>query len=71
MTKVVIRFRLQSPLTEPQLARLADARSVYGVLDFQIDEGSRSLAVEYDATRLTPDEVATVLHGAGLPAVRE
>ena len=71
MTKVVIRFRLQSPLTGPQLARLAEARSVYGVLDFQLDDPRRSLAVEYDATRLTPDEVATVLHRAGIPAIRE
>ncbi len=71
MTKVLLRFRLQSPLTESQLGRLADARSVYGVLDFQLDPSGASLAVEYDATRLRPDEVTAVLHRAGIPAVRE
>ena len=71
MTKVLIHFKLQSPLTEAHLACLADARSVYGLLDFQLDEPGTSLAVEYDATRLRPDEVAAVLHRAGIPAVRE
>ena len=67
MTKVLIRFRLQSPLTETQLARLANARSVYGVLNFHLDDNT--LAVEYDATRLRPEEVAAVLHRAGIPVV--
>ena len=71
MTKVFIHFRLQSPLTESHLARLAEARSVYGVLDFQLDQSGTTLAVEYDATRLRPDEVTAVLHRAGIPAVRQ
>ncbi|MBI3694715.1 MAG: hypothetical protein HY238_07730 [Acidobacteria bacterium] len=71
MTKVLIRFKLQSPLTESSLAHLADARSVYGVFDFQLAAAGTTLAVEYDATRLRPDEVAAVLHRAGIPAVRE
>ncbi|HYM13141.1 MAG TPA: hypothetical protein VEU62_20540 [Bryobacterales bacterium] len=71
MTKVDIRFRLQSPLSEEQLRRLADVRSVYGVLGFHLDESDSVLVVEYDATRLRPEEVAGVLHRAGLAALRE
>ncbi len=69
MTKVMIRFRLQSPLAARQLARLADARSLYGILDLQVDEPGCGLAVEYDASRLRPEEVAAVLHRAGIPVL--
>lgn len=71
MTKVQIRFQLQTPLSENELARLADARGVYGMLRFDIDETAGRLTVEYDATRLDPNEVEAVLHRAGIPAVKE
>ena len=71
MTKVVARFRLQSGLTERQLARLADLRGVYGVLGFDLDQANHRLSVEYDATRLRPEEVTSLLHRAGVPALRE
>jgi len=71
MTKVIVRYRLQSPLAEPQLARLAEARSVYGILNFDLDTAADRLAVEYDASRLRPEEVAGVLRRAGVPAVPE
>ena len=69
MTKVQLQFRLQAPLAEPQLARLADLRGVYGLLGFRTDEATGVLAVEYDATRLRPDEVTALLRGAGIPAL--
>ena len=71
MTKVDMRFRLQSPLSEAQRGRLAETRSVYGVLDFHLDESDGVLVVEYDATRLRPEEVVGILHRAGLPALQE
>lgn len=71
MTKVLVRFPLQARLEEPQLARLADLRGVYGVLGFDLDEGANSLAVEYDATRLKVEEVAALLRRAGIPALRQ
>ena len=70
MTKVMVRFRLQSPLSEPQLARLAGARCIYGVLGFHLNDNADELTVEYDATRLRLEEVAAVLHRAGLPVVK-
>ena len=71
MTKVDLRFCLQSPLSTAQLERLAEARGVYGVLDIKVDEWPGTLSVEYDASRLNPEEVAAVLHRAGVPAVKE
>jgi hypothetical protein len=69
VTKVVIRFRLQSPLTEAQLARLAELRGVYGILNFEADESSGAFGVEYDATRLCPAEVASLLRASGIPVL--
>ena len=71
MTKVIARFRLQAPLTDQQLDRLADVRGVYGILRFETDETGQSLSVEYDATRMKAEEVAGLLHRAGVPVVRE
>lgn len=71
MTKVDIRFRLQAPLAPAQLARLAEARGVYGILDLRVEEAAGTLAVEYDASRLNPQEVEGVLRRAGVPVVRE
>jgi len=71
MTKVQIRFRLQSALSEAQRSRLAEAHAVYGVQRIQVEEPGASLTVEYDASRLRPEEVEAVLRRAGVAAVRE
>ena len=71
MTKVVARFRLQAPLDTAQLERLAEARGVYGILGFQMDDASQALAVEYDATRMNRQEVAGLLRRCGVAAVLE
>jgi hypothetical protein len=67
MTKVLIRFELQSPLTDAQLSQLADLRGVYGVLHCEFDQNSSAVAVEYDATRLRPAEVGGLLRRHGIP----
>lgn len=69
MTKVLLRFELQSPLTEPQLVQLGDLRGIYGILSFEFDPDSSALAVEYDATRLRAPEVAALLRRHGLPVL--
>jgi hypothetical protein len=69
MTKVLVPYRLQSPLAESHLERLAELRGVYGILSFQHDASSGTLAVEYDATRLRPPEVTSLLRRNGIPVV--
>ena len=67
MTKVQTRFSLRRPLEEPELARLADVHSKYGILKIQLTPAMDGLAVEYDATRLRPPEVEAALADAGIP----
>lgn len=67
MTKVQIRFRIEKPLDEMLLARIADAHALYGIHRVQLDPSMQSLTVEYDATRLRPAEVEAAIAGAGIP----
>ena len=67
MTKVQIRFRLQKPLDDLMLARLSDTSTLYGIQKVKVDPSLDSLMVEYDATRLRPEEVEAALAGAGIP----
>ncbi|MCC6860426.1 MAG: hypothetical protein IT158_17795 [Bryobacterales bacterium] len=67
MTRVQIRFRLETPLTESQLASLAATHKVYGILMAKPDPSLDALVVEYDATRLAPKEVEAVMRRAGIP----
>lgn len=66
MTKVQIRFRLEKPLDDTQLQRLSDTTSLYGIQRVKLAPAMDSLMVEYDATRLRPQEVESALAGAGI-----
>jgi hypothetical protein len=68
MTKVQIRFRLRKPLDDTMLARIADARAIYGIQQVQVAPSLDGLMVEYDATRLGPAEVESALAAAGIAA---
>ncbi len=67
MTKVQVRFRVQKPLDDTLLAHIAEVRAVYGIQSVKVAPSLDSLTVEYDATRLRPAEVESVLAGAGIP----
>ena len=71
MTKVQIRFKLQKPLTDVLLARIADAHAFYGIYMIQVSPAMDGLTVEYDATRLKPAEVESAIAGAGIAVTRE
>jgi hypothetical protein len=71
MTKVEARYRLSHPLSGALLARIADAHSVYGIVHIHLDPASEAVTVEYDASRLTTDQVDAVLRRAGIPAQRQ
>jgi len=67
MTRVELRFRLTAPLDAKALDGISRAHSIYGILRITPVDGEE-LAVEYDATRLRPNEVRSVLAGAGVRA---
>jgi allophanate hydrolase subunit 1 len=69
MTKVQIRFRLPRPLDDTLLAHIAEIRAVYGIQSVKVAPSLDSLMVEYDATRLRPAEVESMLAGAGIPVI--
>jgi hypothetical protein len=70
MTKVQVRFRLQKPLDDATLARIADASTIYGIQKLKVAPSLDAILVEYDASRLRPAEVEAALAGAGIPVER-
>jgi len=62
-----IRFRLQKPLDDAMMERIAQAHAIYGIQHVQVAPALDGLTVEYDATRMRPPEVEAALAGAGIP----
>ena len=71
MTTVEILFRYAAPPTEQVALALGRARDVYGIRSLSLDRESRTVRVEFDATRLTPAVVAGLLISAGLQLAEE
>jgi hypothetical protein len=69
MTKVTLHYNLERPLTEPELACVADLPSTYGIARVQMTPGLDKIIVDYDASRMMRDDVEAVLHRHGLPIV--
>jgi hypothetical protein len=67
MTKIQKQFRLVRPLDEPLLERVSNVHSIYGILRVQVAPSLDRLMVEYDATRLRPEEVDMALAQTGIP----
>ena len=71
MTKVQIHFRLQRPLDNTMLTRIAEVNALYGIQRVRVAPSMDSLTVDYDATRLRPAEVESALATAGIPIAPE
>jgi len=71
MTLVEITYELQSPLTEEQLRHLGQFANTYGLRSFRIDEASKQLSFEYDASRLRETQVTHVLGQARIAVTRK
>jgi hypothetical protein len=70
MTKVQLEYDLAQPLTEAQMPRVAAAHALFGMLRVQVVGAGDRLRVDYDASRLTRDQVEAALGGAGLAVTR-
>jgi hypothetical protein len=66
MTNVEISYSYGASPDEAVMRGIDNIREVYGVRRLRFDEQSRSVAVEYDATRLSPAILAALLRRAGL-----
>jgi hypothetical protein len=71
MTTVDILYRYATPPTEQVALALARARDVYGIRKLSFDAASRTLRVEYDATRLSAAAVTKLVREAGLELAQE
>jgi hypothetical protein len=67
MTKTQIRFRLERPLDEQLMPRIADAHSIYGIMRLQVMPDTQEIVVEYDASRLRTEDVGAALKRGGIP----
>jgi hypothetical protein len=70
MTKVEVEYKLVRGLGEELLRSLEAIHSVYGIRSARLSAAMDTLTVEYDASRLRPDEVDRALLRAGLPVRR-
>jgi hypothetical protein len=70
MTPVDVMFRYGMPPGEPEMSALGKMYDVYGIRRLQVNEGDRTIRVEYDATRLDNNTVEKLLRDAGVD-VRE
>jgi len=66
MTLMDVSFRYGLTPGEGEMIGVNRAREVYGVRRISFDEKQRIITVEYDATRLTEDIVASLLRRAGI-----
>lgn len=62
-----IHYKLERPLDELLMKNIRDAQAVYGIERIKLSPDLAALTVEYDATRLQPPQVTSVLRCAGLP----
>ena len=67
MAKVEIEFELWRKLGEEDLLNFAKLTSVYGILMAKLSPAMNSIRIEYDASRLTPDQVQVTLGRHGMP----
>ena len=71
MTKVQLAYDLIRPLTDADSSKLADVHSQYGIYKVQLEPSMDKLAVEYDASRLSEQDMEAVLQRFGLPIQRK
>jgi len=71
MTTVDILYRFAAPPNESVAFALAGTRDVYGIRRVALDPVTRTLRVEFDATRLTAAAVTKLIRMTGLDIVEE
>ena len=65
MTTVDVLFRYATPPNESTMNAFGQLSDVYGIRKLRIQEGDKTIRVEYDATRLSEATVEKLLRAAG------
>jgi len=66
MTNVEISYHYGMSPDKAVMRGIDNIREVYGIRRLKFNEESHSVNVEYDATRLNPATVASLLRASGL-----
>ena len=69
MTSVDVCFTFAVPIAETTMRAVDNLREVYGIRRIVFNEAQRTVRVEYDASRLNEDTVASLLRRTGLEIV--
>lgn len=69
MTNVEISYTYGTSPDEAVMRGIDNIRDVYGIRRLRFNEQQRSVAVEYDATRLNPATIISLLRRAGLELI--
>ena len=67
MTKVQTTFRLSRSLTDQDLNSISAIHAVYGIVQAKLKPSLEELFIEYDASRLSREEVEGTLEEHGIP----
>lgn len=68
MTKVQVKYSLSHQIDETVMDRIAAAHGVFGLTHVRLLPSQEDIQVEYDASRLTREQVLAALFRAGIPA---
>lgn len=68
MTKIEIQYALARPVDAVIMERIAAAHGIFGLTHVRLLPSLQEIQVEYDASRLTREQVVAALHRAGIPA---
>ena len=69
MTQLDVLYRYGASPTEAAAMAIANLREVYGIRKVDLREATRTVRIEYDATRLTEPVIHQLLRRAGLDIV--
>ena len=69
MTSVVAKFEYQGALGGKVAQRLGESYTHLGVRKIAVNEAERTIAMEYDATRMDRNGVAALLRRLGVAVV--
>ena len=67
MTKIQLHFELERPLDDVLMKAINKANAMYGIERISVAPALDAITVEYDATRLTPLQVDSVLRSLAIP----